>query len=329
MSRLDDYRAYHVESALCGDIDPSYAMLRYVCDRFELNTEQRYWLAFIYALTYCGASTFYIYNEFPDFENLDSGRLSRWWDAHRPDVLFQTDRRWVRSSNQFVPAVECYREWVGDATQHARFEEVVRGITAPNVRHDAVYAEASQLFSFGQFSLFLYMEALHVITPLKLEPTMLDLNVAHSCRNGLCYAYGYDQWVTKAEACTPPAGREAIEAAWHDVVKVLRAAVPETTVWQIETTLCAFKKFVRGDRYIGYYLDRQAVEIAKMSRFVPDGVGWEVLWQFRAETYEDRYRAELAYPVSALADGVPHRRQRAGYRETLRLLAAETEFELS
>jgi hypothetical protein len=44
---LKEYINYHNLMYNMGDIDPSYPMLRYVCDRFELNIEQRYWLAFL------------------------------------------------------------------------------------------------------------------------------------------------------------------------------------------------------------------------------------------------------------------------------------------
>lgn len=329
MTRLPEYLKYHATSAAVGDIDPSYALLRYVADRFELNEEQRYWIAFIYGLTYCGASTFYIYNEFPDFENVDSGRLQRWWETRgRDQTICQTDRRWVRSGNMFVPAVESYRCWVGQQTQAAHFAALCVGST-PEARYDQLYASARQLHSFGQFSLFLYLEALHTITPLDLAPTDLDLSVAHSCRNGLCYAYGYDEWLTESEAPTPEGAHGVIQLAWQDVLMRLRALVtPPPTVWNIETTLCAYKKFKRADqRYIGYYLDRQAVEIAKMAAKVPDGVAWRVLWQFRQETYPARYRAEDAHDT--LAQGASSRWRKQALRRTKDLVSMPEDWELT
>lgn len=322
MTRLPEYLAYHRHSAAIGDIDPSYAMLKYVCDRFELTTEQRYWLAFLYAMTYCGASVFYVYNEFPDAETVDVGRLERWWESRgRRDIICQTDRRYVRSNNLLVPAFESYRRWLGGRTQAAHFEELSSAHT-PEERYDDVYRAARQLYSFGQFSLFLYLEALHTITPLVLAPTQLDLAVAHSCRNGLCYAYGLDQWLTPSEAPMPALGRPAILASWADLRQRLRAAVdPPPTVWNIETTLCAYKKYKRdGSRYIGYYLDRQAREIARMAARVPDGVAWDVLWQFREECYHASDRAELMDAI--LHNGtltkrwLDHRYQQTGWWTT-------------
>lgn len=288
MSRIQEYLAYHTESARAGDIDPSYAMLRYVCDRFELNDEQRYWLAFVYALTYCGASTFFVYNEFPDFENLDSGRMNRWWYSYgREQIICQTDRRWCRSRNQFVDAIESYRKWVGKKTQAEHFAQFT-GAT-PEERYKKLYKSAECLYTFGQFSLFLYLEALHTITSLDLAPHDLDLDKAWSCRYGLYYAFGMDQFITDLEAPIPIEARQQTASAWFDLRARVHAHIaPSPTVWQIETVLCAYRKFHRGKRYLGYYVDRQALEIAKMADHTRHGVAWDVLWQFRDETYSDK-----------------------------------------
>ena len=104
-----DYLTYHVESSKAKDIDPSNDALRYVADRFELNIEQRYWLAFLFATCYSATNVYYIYNEFPDYENVDVGRLQRWWDENRDRTLFQTDRLRVKTQNRFVETFVSYQ----------------------------------------------------------------------------------------------------------------------------------------------------------------------------------------------------------------------------
>lgn len=323
-SRLGEYLNYHEWSLKAGDVDPSYAMLKYVCDRFELNTEQRYWLAFLYALTYCGASVYYIYNEFPDYENLDSGRLNRWWYERdgRANTICQTDARWRRSRNQFVDAIESYRRWIGSGfKQETHFQQFRIGATSPEQNYDRIYASAKQnLFTFGQFTLFLYLEALHVITPEELCPTILDLNEAWSCRDGLYYAYGQDDWIQdKAGSRIPTIQLVETDRMWTDLRLSLKNRGIETSVWQIETVLCAFRKYQRtlsgqagatGKRWVGYYLDRQADEIAKMEDHVRTGVAWRVLWEYRQETYHPHFLAEKYKGVSA--KGItPHWREQA------------------
>lgn len=292
--RLAKYLAYHRESARIGDIDPSYKMLLYVCDRYELSQEQRYWLSWLYSMFYCGASAFYVYNEFPDYETVDVARMQRWWDDRgRANVIAQTDRRWVRSSSMFVPAFESYRRWMRGETQHDHFMNLTRIWKTPEDRYEAVYESATQLYSYGQFALFLYLEALHTVTPVDLCPTNLDLEKAWSCRFGLYYAYGMDHLIQDTACSIPHDAVDATSARWSELRETLSKLEEPPTVWQTETMLCAFRKFYRGKRYVGYYLDRQALEIAKMEMNVRDGVDWSVLWQYRAETYASEHRAEL------------------------------------
>ncbi len=299
MTRIAQYLRYHSVSASVGDIDPSYAMLRYVCNRFELNVEQRYWYAWLYAMTYHGPSAHYIYNEFPDYENVDVGRLQRWWDSRgRDEMMCQTDRRWVRSSSMFVPAFESYRNWLGGKTQHEHFSWFTEKFVTPENRYDMLYESASGLHSFGQFALFLYLESLHVVTPIDLCPTDLDLNKAWSCRNGLYYAYERDDLVDDVQTPIRPGCEAVTLEMWNDLRSTLTELEQPPTVWQTETILCAFRKYHRGKRYLGFYLDRQATEIAKMQDRVTCGVDWEVLWDYRRETYDPAWLAEAGDHVS-------------------------------
>ena len=89
-----------------GDCDPSYPALNYVADRLELNLEQRYWLAFLYGTNYCVPTTYYIFNEYPIFEEIDINDLQQWWDKNKQKTYFQTDRAKVKNFNLFIKIFE-------------------------------------------------------------------------------------------------------------------------------------------------------------------------------------------------------------------------------
>lgn len=79
MNRIADYIRYHVDSSRALDIDPQIEAIRYLCDRYELNEEQRLWLCFLFSTNYCVPTTYFMYNEFPDYQTVDVPRLQRWW----------------------------------------------------------------------------------------------------------------------------------------------------------------------------------------------------------------------------------------------------------
>jgi len=295
-SRISQYLAYHKASAAIGDIDPGQAMLRYLVERYELNVEQRYYLAFLYAQSYCGATAFYHYNEWPDLENIDFNRMERWWLARgREESLFQTDRRWPRSRNQVVDSFRSYSALLCGKTQHEHFSQFNQ--PTPEERYNAILLWAKNIYTFGQFALFLYIEALHTTTLLDLCPTDLDLEKAWSCRYGLYFAYGLDDLVHDKQSYME--APELTAEKWTELKSTVAQLEQPPTIWSTETLLCAFRKYHRGKRYIGFYLDRQAVEIAKMQNSVRSGIHWDVLWQYRRETYDAQWLAEVDGHVDA------------------------------
>jgi hypothetical protein len=58
----------------------------------------------------------------------------------------------------------------------------------------------------------------------------------------------------------------------------------------METCLCSFKKLFREKhgRYLGYYLDRQSEEVIQAEQDGWHGIDWNVLWQARNETLDNR-----------------------------------------
>ena len=275
------YRDYHRAMLKAGDIDPSYEMLRYVADRYELNMEQRYWLAWLYATCYCGSSTFFMYNEFPDCAGVDEGRLLRWWNASKQSLLFQTDRRWVRSRNDFVPMFGDYRRMIGSGTQQRLFESMV--CADPHASYARCWDKMIQLPNFGRFSMFLYLEAVHVVTGLPIRPRSMVIADADNCREGL------QHYIGRAESQA-----DKTQRAFDALVAEMEAEDRRNSVWNIETSLCAYAKYRKGKRWIGYYLSRQADEIRHLEARVRHGVDWSVLWQYRKETYDHRHLVERA-----------------------------------
>lgn len=292
--RWEDYKKYHIKMISIGDNDPSYPALNYIASRFELNEEQRYWLAFLYQSCYCATTAYYIYNEFPDYENVDVRRLQWWWENNKQKLLFQTDRQKVKSFNKFIPMFESYRKLIGNSQK--KFFESLQG-NMPEKTYDNLYNWCGKIYYIGRFSLFNFLESIHVLTGLKMKPTGLYLQEAKSCRNGLCYAVGYDKWVThkKEKDKLNEWQYKFLYASLSKLVKELNEENPKLFInyWNVETSLCSYKKMYWKTRYLGYYIDRLMVEIRKMEKLVTDGVDWSVLWDFRKEFFDRRYLGEF------------------------------------
>lgn len=286
------YEQYHYESMEIGDIHPNYQMLRYICDRFDLTTEQRYWIAFLYATCYCGATTYYMFHEFPDFESVNIERLSRWWDANKQRLMFLSDRRWIRSKNKFYDVFLSYRRRVGRLTQ----EQLFRSFQTPDLRYtyDRAWDELGGVYQFGRLTMPIYLEAIHTVTGYHMRPAGINLALADNCRNAVALAIGRPELNTyQSERKLSHSETVYLQGQFNNLVATMERDDERNNVWNIVTTLCAYKKYRYGKRWVGYYLDRQAGEIETMQSAITEGVNWRPLWEYRKETYRKKYLKEL------------------------------------
>jgi hypothetical protein len=274
-----DYITYHIKSSEMMDIDPANDCLIYISDRFELTLEQRYWIAFLYSTCYCAPTVFYMYNEFPDFENVDTGRLQRWWDKNKSRCVFQTDRLKIKTMNKFVETYNSYHSLIGNTTQRKFFSRLRTDTDAGNYKN--AYRELGNIRNVGRFTLFIYLEMISVLTDFKCKPDTIDWKYADNCRIGLNMHLGHNDDLSYL----------ALDLEIHRLEQYLKDKCKYNNIFNIETTLCAYKKFRYGKRYIGYYLDRQEREIERMKENVQSGVEWKVLDQFRKETYPHLYKS--------------------------------------
>ena len=272
------YKDYHKMSMEALDVDPSIICLKYLADRYELNIEQRYWIAFLYGTCYSAVTTFYMYNEFPDYECINIPRIKDWWNKNKHRTIFQTDRLRIKSNNQFVDSVISYKKLCRNNQQ----------LYFKSKSWQEIYKKILRIKYFGRFSLFNYLDVLNAITDVNLKPTYLNMAEAESCRNGVAYA------IERLDLMNHHSKRKLNQKEMlylhNNFLLILKNN--SGNIFQIETTLCAYKKYKLGKRYVGYYIERMRQEIEKIQKLVPEGVYWNVLWEFRKETFNKKYLKE-------------------------------------
>lgn len=294
--RWKHYKLCQKKYIKTGDCDPSYPILKYVTQKHNLNIEQRYWLAFLYSSCYADATAWAMFKTLPEYKDINKLNLDTWWLEYKSKLLFCTDRAKVKNFNKLVPMLLSYKELIGD-NQEQKFE-TLKGKT-PEETYENVYKYLSKIYYVGRFSLFLITEIINVLTNFPMLPNSLDLIDAESCRNGLCYALGADEWITfhgKKKIELTKEQYEHLYKMLDKLVKESKEEYPDLNIsyWNIETTLCAYKKYYWRTRYIGYYIDRQQTGIKHMERAMPELIGdWKLFWEARKKTLDNRYVGEL------------------------------------
>jgi len=284
MHRLNAFKAYHIYALNSGECDPAYPALKYIAKELNLDEEQRYWLAWLYSACYSGATAYYIFLNFPDYSQVNLKDIEAFWNDKRDSLIFQTDRVYVKSNDAFIRMVYSWKKICG-SSQSDFFE----GLDD----YDAIYRILYRnLFFYKRYSLFLLLEAIHRLTGLQISPTGIPFKEAVSSRNGLFNALGWDEKVDK------PLYDDDLKILNHyadNLVDQLNIEFPsiKTDYWNLETTLCAFRKLFKATRYFGYYIDRQMEEIKVMQKRFKD-VNWDIFWKFRREYFSKNMLGELS-----------------------------------
>ena len=288
-NRRESFIKWYAWSLMYKDCDPAVWMTNYLNERYEHNTEQKLWLAWLYGNTYYLPTAWIIINEFPDFELATYDRMDAWNTENYKRLRYQNDTKWskghlpnmFKSYSEYVNGRE---QWDALATTFGDNEEQT---------FDNLYGVIkSDFYKFGRYSAWFYIQHLHSTCDVPAVPSTLlfnDYSGSRSHRNGFCFALGKDDWYDKKLT----AGEyQWLEDSAKEMLQEMKVRFPSLTSdinpYTMETALCAYKKLyrVRDGRYLGYYNDRVAGEIRKVEADGWNGIEWDVLWQARDETLE-------------------------------------------
>jgi hypothetical protein len=149
-------------------------------------------------------------------------------------------------------------------------------------------------YFFGRFGAFLFLETLAKLLDLQVENYTIEWTKGSTATSGLLNLFCLDDEANtfdqkkKLKRSTKQLD-EMLKKTAYEIE--LRGGNSDTT--QVETSLCAYRKFYKGTRYNGYYLDRMLEEIVWYEKHFPCYKNLtEELKKIRSEKFEKRYLGE-------------------------------------
>lgn len=276
---LDDFTRFYAQQLMVGDCDPGILALQYLVRRQELNEDQQVWLCWLYANTYNVATAWVIFNEYPDYENVDQHRLDAFNQASRGRLPYQKDQKWLRG--QLAPVYASLRRVCGPSIGKHWWQFLGD--------FPGAWASAMSIYKVGRYTAWMFLQALNEVCNLCLVPPTLELghDSARMHREGLALAAGRPEWVEEGYTFSP-AALEYLEEVGTEVltrVKLIHTGAVRADRFSMETSLCAFRKLFRREqgRYLGFYLDRWARDIRAVEEQGWTGINWALLWECRDE----------------------------------------------
>lgn len=275
------------------EVDPDLWLANEMANHYNLDTEQRLWISWLYGNTYHFATTWVIFSHFPKYHEVEFERLKEWNDANYKRLRYQTDTRWNKG---FLPQMfQSYQSWVGEKQQFDTIFDYAVNQGPSNVEHFQQLWELAtkKQLKFGRQCSWMYLQFLAGHAGVPIEPPGLALNDfsgSRSHRNGLCRALAKDEWIdqdlTKEQYAwleTEAAGllKEAKER-WSDIADGFE-------YFSMETICCNFKKIFRDykGKYLGSCIDTQSEEIMTVEN---DGwnIDFDIMWKIREKVLDPR-----------------------------------------
>ena len=258
-----------------------YCLLVPYANMNGLSEEERVWLAYLYGLSYSCTTAIRIFEAFPDLSQIRPKEVKRFWVSEKDTLWFNPDKKYIKNNDQVIPAIKSIKgllneypsllDWVLSYSENgASFEGLYKGIL-------------KKWDFFGPHGAYLFFDALYGLCPnIYVDPITLDWS--HSGKTvveGMAHMLYQDELIET---------REFPLKKYDHAVDSLQESSGQPKVI-IESTLCAFRKFFKGTRYVGYYADRMLeechfVEGLKGVSHMPD------VWALRKKTIPKELRGE-------------------------------------
>ena len=278
MIRIDEFVKYHIN----GDGECNNVVLKAWSDKHCQNTQDKFDLAYFFAVSYCIASAIVL------FANRDK-ILANCVDFARENksrLVFQSDRKYIRMKDSFE---KCLKQFPRVRDLKAFRWYAYDGDTL-SLKKAIPYVSGWDLF--GRFSAFLFLETYAELTGDKFENTTIVWKDGNTATSGLMHVFGFDD----AAAAFDKTGKLLVEPHRLDEMLFLlqdaiKRAGGNTNVTEIETSLCAYRKFFKASRYNGFYLDRMLEELYAMQADYP--LVCEEVFNLRREQFDRRVLGEV------------------------------------
>lgn len=271
--RMEEFCTYHRD----GDGECNAILLREYADAHGLTAKDRFDLAYFFSITYCCESGVILF-------------LNRGMDLYalKGDMIFQSDRKYVRMKDYFERLIY---QWQNSFSHYDTTEWFENGVLSLEKAIKGV----EKWYMFGRFSAFLFLETYATLMNAPVTNTTIDWEHGDTATSGLLNLFGHDEFATdfdrKGILQVPVDKMDGYLRKTAENVK-LSGGDPNTT--KIETSLCAYRKFYKGTRYNGYYLDRMLEELVWYQRERPQYIRvTEELYNIRKTVFDSDMLGEL------------------------------------
>lgn len=282
--RMIEYVKYHID----GDSDCNVVLMKKWADRHNLGLQDRFDLAYFFSITYCVSSGIYMFkNKRKILNNIDS-----WVEKNKGKIIFQSDRKYVRMSDTFSKCIKFYKDNLNDV--NCFLDGIVKDKI---IVLEKALEKVQKWFFFGRFSSYLFLETFIGLTEYGFENATIDWKNGDTATSGIMNLFGLDKsadYFDKNDKIPSNLNYDKLNEMLDITLKEISSCGGDNDVLGVETSLCAYRKFFKGTRYNGFYLDRQLEEIIKTNKYDEYKDINKELLEFRSSMFDKKYLGEIS-----------------------------------
>lgn len=225
----------------------------------KMTVEQRYWFSLIFGMTYQSEMAWVIYNEFPNFSEIDLGEMQEWNVKNLKRQKYARDTKY--NKGRITDQVASIKEVIGPkGTLKGFFNNLAEG--NGHQTFTKVYNEVNDKFyKFGRMTSWLVCQVLFETADFPAVPdTMLASDPSSwSVRSGLMYAYNRDDLIEAKNKSLKLTQNdiEWIDYKERELFDLAKEYLGEKhgsifSHYLLESHLCQYKKLMLGGDYAGH-----------------------------------------------------------------------------
>lgn len=281
--RVDEYINYHIN----GDADCNTKVLKYWADVNNLNEQERFDLSYFFSITYSIISAIIIFKE----KEIILNNIDDWVENNKNKLIFQSDRKYVKMKDHFNKCIDFYKNNLNNKDVFAN------EINDKKIDIQKSLNKIQCWYLFGRFSAYLFLETFICLMDLDFENTSIDWLNGSTVTSGILNVFGLDNsanYFDKNNKLPKNIDCIKLDELLNVLSKEIKRKGGNNNITYIETSLCAYRKFFKGTRYNGYYLDRMLEElylIKNINNNYEDEIN--KLFDIRKSLFDKKYLGEL------------------------------------
>ena len=283
VTRIDEFVNYHIH----GDADCYGKILKLYANNENMTEHEVFDFVYFYSITYNIPSAIVLYKEREQIR-----KNPRLYATNNKDrILFQSDRKYVKIQDRYENSLE-------DWQKNINFEDFKRkNIIGNKINLNTAIKYVQKWFYFGRFASFLFLEGIYTVMDYSFENCKIKWLEGDTATSGVMNVFGYDKhanYFDKYNKIAEGLNINRLDSMLEHLEGKIKAKGGNYNTTCVETSLCAYRKFYKGTRYNGYYLDRQLEEIIYIENNYPQyKQEIEKIKAIRKQLFNPKYLGEL------------------------------------